>query len=72
MKTYYLHVSYQKVEKGDVFLGDCLIKTTCLSLKQMRELLQSHSEPNDSPVILSISEISKGLFKMLSKKDDKY
>ena len=70
MKTYYLHVSYQKKEKGDLFLGDCLIKTTGISLKQMRELLKNHSEPNDLPVILSISEISKGLFKMLSKKDE--
>jgi len=68
MKTYYLHVSYQfPIENGHILLGDCLIKATDLSLKQMREHIKNNNL-NVSPVILSISEISKGLFEMLSKK----
>lgn len=68
MKTYYLHVSYigQK-DNGEVVLGDGLLKTTNRSLGRIREYLKNDGELKGL-VITSLTEISKGLYEMLSNK----
>ncbi len=67
MKTYYLHISYQgQKDNGEIVLGDCLIKTPNRSLMQIREYLKNGKEYMSSLVIIHLSELSKGLYEMLS------
>lgn len=68
MKTHYLYISYQGQKvNGEIVLGDCLVKITNLSLMQIREYLKNEGEPKSSIVITHISELSKGLYEILSK-----
>lgn len=71
MKTYYLHVSYKgQKDNGEVILGDCLLKTANRSLTQIREYLKSEGELKHGLVITHLSELSKGLYEMLSKETE--
>lgn len=67
MKTHYLHISYRgQKDNGEVVLGDCLVKTTNRSLMQIREYLKNGEECMSSLIIIHLSELSKGLYEMLS------
>lgn len=69
MKTYYLHVAYQgQKDNGEVVLGDCILETTNRSLIQIRKYLKNDAELK-SIVITHLSELSKGLYEMLSDKN---
>lgn len=71
MKTYYLHISYQgQKDNGENVLGDCLIKTANRSLMQIREYLKNGKECMSSLVIIHLSELSKGLYEMLSEETE--
>lgn len=70
MKTYYLHISYKgQKDNGEVVLGDCLLKTVNRSLGQIREYLKNDGEL-ELIVITHLSELSKGLYEMLSKETE--
>ena len=70
MKTYYLHISYRgQNANGEVVMGDCLLKTINRSLMQIREYLKNDGELK-SIVITHLSELSKGLYEMLSKETE--
>lgn len=65
MKTYYLHVSYKaNVDDGSVW-GDMLIRNYKGSLNALRELIKNDSKLEELPVIISLSELSKGLYERL-------
>ena len=67
MKTHYLHISYQGQKvNGKIVLGDCLLKITNQNLIQIREYLKNEGELKSGLVITHLSELSKGLYEMLS------
>lgn len=71
MKTYYLHVAYQGIaDNEETVLGEALVRTSNLSLTQIREHFKEESKLKGLPVITSLTEISKGLYEMLSDKTE--
>lgn len=70
-KTYYLHVSYRGiVDDGDTVLGDMLVRNHSCSLDKLRELIKNDIKLKELPVIMSLSELSKGLYEMLLDKTE--
>lgn len=70
-KTYYLHVSYKGIaDYGDTVLGDMLVKTPNCSLNEIREWIKNNSKLERLPAIISLSELSKGLYEMLLDKTE--
>lgn len=70
-KTYYLHVSYRGIaDDGDTVLGDMLVRNHSGSLDKLRELIKNDSKLKELPVIMSLSELSKGLYEMLLNKTE--
>ena len=71
MKTYYLHVAYQGItDNEETVMGDALIRVSNLSLTQIREHFKDEDKLKMCPVITSLTEISKGLYEMLSDKTE--
>lgn len=71
MKTYYLHVAYRGIDDNEgTVLGEALVRTSNLSLTQIREHFKDEDKLKKRPVITSLTEISKGLFEMLSDKTE--
>ena len=71
MKTHYLYISYQGItDNKETVMGDALIKTSNLSLTQIREHFKDDGKLKRPPVITSLTEISKELFEMLSDKTE--
>ena len=77
-KTYYLSVSYKAVSKkncGVVCEGNTiLILTEPFTYDDLMDILTNCAKENNSeewktpPIIVSISELSEGLYKQLSKR----
>lgn len=66
MKRYYLHISYTgKDNNGAPSFGDALFMISNVSLNEIRERLKNDDELAELPVILSISELSEGLYNSL-------
>ena len=71
MKTYYLHISYRGIaDNEETVLGEALVRASNLSLTQIREHFKEDSKLKRCPVITSLTEISKGLYEMLSDKTE--
>lgn len=72
MKRYYLHISYTGKAKNGVIFGDTLVMTFNESLAKIRERIKDDSGLVELPSIISISELSKGLYDyLLSRNTDK-
>lgn len=77
-KTYYLSVSYKAVSKkncGVVCEGNTLLRLTePFTYDDLMDILKNCAKENSSeewktpPIIVSISELSEGLYKQLSKR----
>lgn len=71
MKTHYLHVAYRGItDNEETVMGDALVRVSNLSLTQIREHFKDEDKLKKYPVITSLTEISKGLFEMLSDKTE--
>lgn len=71
MKTHYLHISYRGItDNEETVIGDALIRASNLSLTQIREHFKDEDKLKKCPVITSLTEISKGLYEMLSDKTE--
>lgn len=70
MKTYYLHVSYKANTDDGTVWGDMLIRNYKGSLNELRELIKNDGKLEELPVIISLSELSKGLYEMLLNKTE--
>lgn len=69
-KTYYLHVSYKAIKDDGTVLGEMLIRNHNCSLNGIREWIKNDSKLKELPVIISLSELSKGLYEMLLDKTE--
>lgn len=72
-KKYYLHISYLFNEPTGIIYGDCFIDVVEINIVHLRhkiaEIAISYGQrPTVQPVIISMSELSKGLYKTLSKR----
>lgn len=75
MKTYYMHISYMAVVKGQTLTGDCLYKYRGnRNLANVREDLKKSClalcDMDGLPSIISIDIIPKRLFKRLWGEQD--